>query len=193
MGGRGAGADGAVKPGGREPLPGDHSAGPGGFARGARPGRSLLPPRQRDLVQGCGDEAAKAPWADVWLVPEDGAFEIRLGDHAVTWCAPGSTPRAPLGGVDGGEGRGPVRRPGVEAMFRNYMTRCRRAVRSCGAAYRRCPAGVFVPAMGPLADAGVMARFWRDRFGGRRPGPGAAVSSDEAAEARTVPASWASG
>ncbi len=172
---------------------GDHSAGPGGFAEGGEAAPQLrATAATRDLVQGSpGDEAAKAPWADVVVVPEDGPIEIDLGDRAVTVVPRRGHTASDLSvEVDGGEG--PVWCGDLvwNAMFPNYMdavpSRLSRSVR----ALQAIPAGVFVPGHGPLADAGVMARFvavidsveeaarsaWRQ-----------GMSSDEAAERYEVP------
>ncbi len=141
---------------------GDHSAGPAGLAEedGAAPSLHATA-TTRDLVLGSpGDEAAKAPWADVVVAPEDAPLEIDLGSRVVS-VEPrrGHTASDLSIEVDGGEG-------GVwcgdlvwNAMFPNYMdavpSRLSRAVR----ALQAIPADVFVPGHGPLADAAAMSRY----------------------------------
>lgn len=173
---------------------GDHSAGPGGFAEGDEPAPELrATAATRDLVQGSpGDAAAKAPWADVVVVPEDGPVEIDLGSRVVTVEPRGGHTASDLSvEVDGGEG--PVWCGDLvwNAMFPNYMdavpSRLSRSVR----ALQAIPAGVFVPGHGPLADAGAMARYVAlidsveeaARNAWRR-----GVNSEEAAENYEVPA-----
>lgn len=173
---------------------GDHSAGPSGFAEGGESAPQLrATAATRNLVRGSpGDEAAKAPWADVVLVPENGPVEIDLGDRSVGVVQRGGHTASDLSvEVDGGEG--PVWCGDLvwNAMFPNYMdavpSRLSRSVR----ALQAIPAGVFVPGHGPLADAGAMARYVAvidsveeaARNAWRR-----GMSSDEAAEGYEVPA-----
>lgn len=173
---------------------GDHSAGPAGYAD-AEDGSPQLhaTATTRDLVhESPGDEAAKAPWADVVLVPEDGPIEIDLGGRTVAVVPRGGHTASDLSvEVDGGEG--PVWCGDLvwNAMFPNYMdavpSRLSRSVR----ALQAISAGTFVPGHGPLADAEAMARYvalidsveeaarsaWQRGMG-----------SDEAAEGYEVPA-----
>ncbi len=112
---------------------GDHSAGAAGFAgREAETGAGGEAPElwatgtTRELVRdGPGNATAKAPWADVVVVPEDGPLEIDLGGRAVSVVPRGGHTASDLtvevreggggaggeagaGGVDGAraEGRG---------------------------------------------------------------------------------------
>ena len=175
---------------------GDHSAGPGGFGDGDGVGsvpQLRATAATRDLVQGSpGDEAAKAPWADVVLVPEGGPVEIDLGDRVVSVVPRRGHTASDLSvEVDGGEG--PVWCGDLvwNAMFPNYMdavpSRLSRSVR----ALQAIPADVFVPGHGPLADAAVMSRYVAlidsveeaARNAWRR-----GVNSEEAAENYDVPA-----
>ena len=141
---------------------GDHSAGPTGYAEGdgsAPPLRATAV--TRDLVQGSpGNEAAKAPWADVVVVAEDGPVEIDLGSRAVAVVPRGGHTASDLSvEVDGGEG--PVWCGDLvwNAMFPNYMdavpSRLSRSVR----ALQAIRASTFVPGHGPLAGAEAMSRY----------------------------------
>lgn len=173
---------------------GDHSAGPAGFTEDGESEPQLRATAvTRDLVQGSpGDEAAKAPWADVVVVPEDSPLEIDLGSRAVGVVPrEGHTASDLSVEVDGGEG--PVWCGDLvwNAMFPNYMdavpSRLSRAVR----ALQATGAATFVPGHGPLADAEVMSRYValidsveeaaRDAW--RR-----GINSDDAAAAYEVPA-----
>lgn len=173
---------------------GDHSAGPAGYGEdGETTPRLRATATTRDLVQGSpGDEAAKAPWADVEVVPEDGAVEIDLGSRALSVVPrEGHTASDLSVEVDGGEG--PVWCGDLvwNAMFPNYMdavpSRLSRSVR----ALQAMGAATFVPGHGPLADAEVMARYVAlidsveeaARNAWRR-----GVNSDDAAAAYAVPA-----
>ncbi len=172
---------------------GDHSAGPAGYAEGGESAPELRATAvTRDLVRGSpGDEAAKAPWADVVVVPEDGPVEIDLGSRTVAVVPRGGHTASDLSvEVDGGEG--PVWCGDLvwNAMFPNYMdavpSRLSRSVR----ALQAIAADAFVPGHGPLADAEAMSRYvalidsveeaardaWRH-----------GINSDDAAEAYEVP------
>ena len=172
---------------------GDHSAGPAGYAEGGERAPALRATAvTRDLVQGSpGDEAAKAPWADVVVVPEDGPGEIDLGSRTVAVVPRGGHTASDLSvEVDGGGG--PVWCGDLvwNAMFPNYMdavpSRLSRSVR----ALQAIAADAFVPGHGPLADAEAMSRYValidsveeaaRDAW--RR-----GINSDDAAEAYEVP------
>ena len=172
---------------------GDHSAGPAGYAEGGESAPALRATAvTRDLVRGApGDEAAKAPWADVVVVPEDGPVEIDLGRRTVAVVPRGGHTASDLSvEVDGGEG--PVWCGDLvwNAMFPNYMdavpSRLSRSVR----ALQAIAADAFVPGHGPLADAEAMSRYValidsveevaRDAW--RR-----GINSDDAAEAYEVP------
>ena len=141
---------------------GDHSAGPTGYAEGDGSAPSLRATAvTRELVlESPGDEAAKAPWADVVVVPEDAPLEIDLGSRVVTVVPRrGHTVSDLSVEVDGGEG--PVWCGDLvwNAMFPNYMdavpSRLSRSVR----ALQAVPGGTFVPGHGPLADAEAMSRY----------------------------------
>lgn len=141
---------------------GDHSAGPAGYSEGDGSAPLLRATAvTRDVVMGSpGDEAAKAPWADVVVVPEDGRVEIDLGSRVVAVVPRGGHTASDLSvEVDGGEG--PVWCGDLvwNAMFPNYMdavpSRLSRSVR----ALQAIPAGTFVPGHGPLADAEAMSRY----------------------------------
>ena len=172
---------------------GDHSAGPAGYAEGGEGAPELRATAvTRDLVrESPGDEAAKAPWADVVVVPEDGPVEIDLGSRTVAVVPRGGHTASDLSvEVDGGEG--PVWCGDLvwNAMFPNYMdavpSRLSRSVR----ALQAIAADAFVPGHGPLADAEAMSRYValidsveeaaRDAW--RR-----GINSDDAAEAYEVP------
>ena len=173
---------------------GDHSAGPTGFAADGESTPQLrATATTRDLVQGSpGDEAVKAPWADVVVVPEHGPVEIDLGSRTLTVVPRRGHTASDLSvQVDGGDG--PVWCGDLvwNAMFPNYMdavpSRLSRAVR----ALQAIDAGTFVPGHGPLADADGMARYVAlidsveeaARNAWRR-----GVNSDDAAAAYEVPA-----
>lgn len=173
---------------------GDHSAGPAGYVEdGERAPRLRATAATRDLVLGApGDEAAKAPWADVVVVPEDGPLEIDLGSRTVAVAPRGGHTASDLSvEVDGDSG--PVWCGDLvwNAMFPNYMdavpSRLSRSVR----ALQALGAGTFVPGHGPLADAEAMARYVAlidsveeaARSAWRR-----GVNSDDAAAAYEVPA-----
>lgn len=107
-----------------------------------------------------GDEEAKAPWADVVLLPGVADTEIDLGGPAVNIVPRrGHTASDVSVEVDGGEG--PVWCGDLvwNAMFPNYMdavpSRLSRSVR----ALQALPAEVFVPGHGPLAGGDAMARY----------------------------------
>ncbi len=173
---------------------GDHSAGPAGFAaEGEGVPRLRATAATRELVEGSpGDEAAKAPWADVVVVPEDGPVEIDLGSRVVQVVPRRGHTASDLSvEVDGGEG--PVWCGDLvwNAMFPNYMdavpSRLSRTVR----ALQAIPAGVFVPGHGPLTDARAMSRYVAlidsveetARYAWQR-----GMTADEAAESYEVPA-----
>ena len=173
---------------------GDHSAGPAGFVEEGEAAPALrATAATRDLVgRSPGDEAAKAPWADVVLVPEDGPVEIDLGSRVVTVVPRRGHTASDLSvEVDGGEG--PVWCGDLvwNAMFPNYMdavpSRLSRSVR----ALQAIPAGTFVPGHGPLADSEAMSRYVAlidsveaaARYAWQR-----GMTSDEAAEGYEVPA-----
>ena len=141
---------------------GDHSAGPAGFARGDGAAPSLhATAATRDLVlRSPGDEEAKAPWADVVVLPGDADTEIDLGDRSVAVVPrEGHTASDASVEVDGGEG--PVWCGDLvwNAMFPNYMdavpSRLSRSVRLLQA----IPGQTFVPGHGPLADRNAMAKY----------------------------------
>ena len=173
---------------------GDHSAGPAGYAEGDGGAPSLRATAvTRDLVRGApGDEAAKAPWADAVVVPEDAPLEIDLGSRVVAVVPRGGHTASDLSvEVDGGEG--PVWCGDLvwNAMFPNYMdavpSRLSRAVR----ALQAIPAGNFVPGHGPLADAAAMSRYVAlidSVEEAARYAWGRGINSEEAAEGFEVPA-----
>ncbi|MDE2980090.1 MAG: MBL fold metallo-hydrolase [Gemmatimonadota bacterium] len=173
---------------------GDHSAGPAGYAEDGESAPQLRATAvTRDLVQGSpGDGAAKARWADVVVVPEDGPVEIDLGSRTVAVVPrEGHTASDLSVEVDGGEG--PVWCGDLvwNSMFPNYMdavpSRLSRSVR----ALQAMGADTFVPGHGPLADAAVMSRYVAlidsveeaARNAWRR-----GINSDDAAAAYVVPA-----
>ena len=96
---------------------GDHSAGPAGYADGEDGSPQLrATAATRNLVrESPGDEAAKVPWADVVLVPEDGPVEIDLGGRTVA-VVPRGGPHGerPVGRGGRRRGTGLVRRPCLE-------------------------------------------------------------------------------
>ena len=190
---------------------GDHSAGAAGFAEESEAAPSLWATAiTKDLVQnGRADAAAKAPWADVVLVPEDGPTTIDLGDRLVSIVPRrGHTAsdltlevRGGSGQAGGGAGNDDPHTVWCgdlvwNAMFPNFMdatpSQLMREVRQLSGS----GATTFVPGHGPLAGADAMSRYvalLASVEEAAREGWQRGMSADEVAERYEVPAglgSW---
>ncbi len=140
---------------------GDHVAGAAGFREGGQPPELYVTEETRGRVLGRAEEAAaRAPWADVIILPETEAVHIDLGGRDVAVVPRrGHTGSDMTVEIDGGEG--PVWCGDLvwNAMFPNYVdaapSELSRAVGAIGA----LSTDLYVGGHGPVSDRDAFAAY----------------------------------
>ena len=173
---------------------GDHVAGIAGRSGEGEPAALHVTEETRDqVVAGLDDDAARAPWADVVIVPTDGNTTIDLGDRVVSIVPrDGHTVSDLSVEIDGGEG--PVWCGDLvwNAMFPNYMNATPSRLARSVAALQALPTDTYVGGHGPVSDGAALATYARmidsveeaARDAWRR-----GLTAEEAADEYQVPAS----